>query len=396
VDSERLSRARKALTEAGFDLLVCRMPENILFLSGYWPLAGVSLLLLPLEAEPVCIVPTTEEEEAAATLGGIRCVTYPNGTLSAGDPQAAVARILAGEAGRAPARRVGVEGSFESMAPPVNAAEPILAVEAGSSQLRQAWPGCELRDATAILYELRARKTELEAGRIRVANEIAALGLAAFARSIRPGVRGVDLLAEVEHEIVVRGSGYKGTRHVRAFAQVSVGARETSLGYRPCEITTTRRLEAGEIALLELAVAADGYWSDRTRPCVAGEPTAEVLRLYNAVIRAQAEAVRAIKPGVRAGDVDAAARTVLESAGLGREFLHVTGHGIGFRYHEPIPLLAPGSTTTLEEGMTFSVEPGVYSARFGGIRIEDDVLVTPRGAEVLGPAAVEFQQAGAV
>jgi Xaa-Pro dipeptidase len=395
VDSDRISRVRKALGQAGVDLLVCGMPENVLFLSGYWPLTGDSILLFPVEADPVCIVPSTEEDEAASSLGGIRCVTYQSGTLAAGDPRVAIARILGEEARRLPARAVGIEGSFESMSPPVNAAEPTLTAGMVVAQLRQAFPRSELKDATGTLYELRARKTDQEANRIRIANEIAAFGLAAFQRHVAPGLRGVDLRAEVEREVVVRGSGYRGTRHVRAFAQVSGGPRETALGYRPCEITSTRRLASGDVALLELAVTADGYWSDRTRAFVAGEPTAEMGRLFEVVIRAQDAAIQAVKPGVRAGDVDTAARAVMEEAGLGREFLHVTGHAIGFRYHEPIPVLAPGSQTTLEVGMTFTVEPGVYSGHFGGIRVEDNVLVTPSGAEVLGPVGTFFQRSGA-
>jgi len=362
------------------------MPENVLFLSGYWPLSGVSILLFPVDADPVCIVPGTEEQEATAGLSGIRCIAYPAGTLASGDPQAAVRRTLAEQAARLRVRKVGIEGSFESMAPPVNAAEPSFPTEAGFAQLRDAFPGSELKDATGLLYELRALKTDQEAERIRIVNEIAAFGLAAFARHVQPGVRGVDVLAEVERELVVKGTGYRGARHVRAFAQVGTGTAETSVGYRPCEISSTRRLEAGDIALLELAVTADGYWSDRTRPFVAGKPTAEQIRLFDLVVRARDAAVHAIRPGVRAGQVDAAARAVLVEAGLGTEFLHITGHGTGFRYHEPIPIIAPGSEAVLEVGMVFSVEPGVYSPRFGGIRIEDNVLIRPGGADVLGPS----------
>ena len=237
-----------------------------------------------------------------------------------------------------------------------------------------------------MLYALRARKTGAEIERIRIANEIAAMGLAAFESHVKPGVRGVDLLAAVEHEVVVRGTGYRGVRHVRAFAQVSTGPAETAVGYRPCEISTTRRLEPGEIALLELAVTADGYWSDRTRPCAAGEPTAEMVRRFDLIVRAQDAAIHAITPGVRAAEVDEAARAVIPEAGLGRDFVHVTGHGTGFKYHEPIPVIAPHEEATLDVGMVFTVEPGVYSQRFGGIRVEDNVVTLPGGGEVLGPA----------
>ena len=373
------------MRQAGLNLLACRMPENVLLLSGYWPLTGVSILLFPIDADPICILPSTEEQEAAFSLGGMRYITYPDGTLAAGNPEAAITKILTEQAVRLRPLRVGMEGSFATMAPPVNAAEPAFPTKAGEAQLRKAFAASQLEDATGMLYDLRARKTEEEVARIRIANEIASFGLAAFASRVLPGVRGVDLLAEVEHEVTVRGTGYHGTRHVRAFAQVATGPVETAAGYRPCEISTTRRLEAGDIALLELAVTADGYWSDRTRPCVAGEPSTEMIRLLNVVVRAQEAAIHAIRPGIRAGQVDQAARAIIEDAGLGNEFLHVTGHGIGFRYHEPIPIIAPHGEAVLDVGMVFSVEPGVYSNRFGGIRIEDDLLVMPGGAEVLGP-----------
>ena len=168
---------------------------------------------------------------------------------------------------------------------------------------------------------------------------------------------------------------------------MAVGAGETALGYRPMEISTSRRLAPGEIALLELGVVVDGFWSDRTRPRVAGEATAEQRRLCGLVAQAQEAAVQRIRPGVPAVEVDKAARSVLQNAGLGREFLHITGHGTGFRYHEPFPVIGPLSETILEEGMVFSVEPGIYAASLGGIRLEDDVLVGPGGAEVLGPFA---------
>ena len=129
----------------------------------------------------------------------------------------------------------------------------------------------------------------------------------------------------------------------------------------------------------------DGYWADRTRVRVAGTLTDEQVRVYDTVKRAQEAAIAAIRPGAVAGDVDAAARAIIEEAGYGKEFLHITGHGLGFGYHESGPVLAPGATHLLEEGNLTSVEPGIYFAPFGGIRIEDDVLVTATGAEVFGP-----------
>ena len=151
------------------------------------------------------------------------------------------------------------------------------------------------------------------------------------------------------------------------------------------EITTARKRCSGDPALLELGVVADGYWSDRTRAKVAGKPNNHQEMPFHLVIQAQEAAIKAIKPGVLSEDVDETARSVLRDAGYAGEYLHVTGHGVGFRHHEPIPLIAPNGKIQLEAGMVHSVEPGIYSPEWGGVRFEDDVVVTVSGSEVLGP-----------
>jgi Xaa-Pro dipeptidase len=166
---------------------------------------------------------------------------------------------------------------------------------------------------------------------------------------------------------------------------VAVGAEESAVGYRPNEVSTRRRLESGDVALLELGVVADGYWADRTRVRVAGVPTDEQGKVFETVRRAQAAAAAAIRPGISGAEVDEAARSIIRDAGYGGFFPHITGHGLGFAYHEARPKLAPGETALLEEGMITSVEPGVYFEPCGGFRIEDDVLVTANGSETFGP-----------
>jgi Xaa-Pro aminopeptidase len=135
--------------------------------------------------------------------------------------------------------------------------------------------------------------------------------------------------------------------------------------------------------MIELAVVADGYWSDLTRVVIAGEPTKKQREVYTVVLEAQKAAIEKMRPGVIFSEVDNAARQVIERAGYGQHFVHITGHGIGFRYHEFIPLLAPQAKGKLAAGMASSVEPGIYIPDWGGIRIEDNIVVTEDEPEYL-------------
>lgn len=388
---ERLERVKAAMTAQGLDALICRLPENVLFLSGYWPMVGMTFLIFPLDGEPVSVLPLCDEREAEADIWHGEIVTFPFGILTATDPYAAVAGALRARHAEGQWRRVGFEGSFETIAPAWNAAEHAILAGVTIQVLRETLPGAELVDATDFLHTLRATKTPWEVEKFRRTNEIATFGLAAFYDGVTVGASGVELVAAVESAILTQGTGYHGARRVRAFAQVSTGAAETAEGFRPMVISTSRKLETGELALLELGVVADGYWCDRTRVRVAGAATPRQRAVYEAVIAAQDAALAAVRAGVTAGHIDAAARQVIRAAGFEEGFCHVTGHGVGFRYHEPVPCLAPGDPLVLEPGMLHSVEPGVYLPDLGGIRVEDNVVVTESGADLLAPYRREME-----
>jgi Xaa-Pro aminopeptidase len=139
----------------------------------------------------------------------------------------------------------------------------------------------------------------------------------------------------------------------------------------------------------DFGVILSGYCSDRTRTVHMGRPSGEVRRMYEAVREAQAASIATVRAGVSVGEVDRAARKVLKTHGLARHFTHSTGHGVGLEIHEP-PRIAAGQAETLLPGMVITVEPGVYIAGSGGVRIEDMVLVTERGCEVLTPTSKEL------
>jgi Xaa-Pro dipeptidase len=384
-NQERLDRMRRAMEAERLDALALRLPENVLLLSGFWPMIGASVLVFPREGRPVCAIPHCYEYEASLALWEAEAAYFRYGVLDAPEPGSAIRDILAAAARGKGWRRVGYEADFEVVAPSWNSGEAQVPAARTREIYRAAFERAELVDVSSLLQVQRRRKTAYEIAKIRIASEISTIGLEAFERLAIAGRSGVELAAEVEREIMARGTGHLGAFRVRAYAQVATGPDETAVGYRPNEVSTLRRLERGDVALLELGVVADGYWADRTRVRVAGEPTEDQSKVFDTVRRAQAAAAAAIRPGVSGAEVDEAARSIIRDAGYGAYFPHITGHGVGFGYHESMPKLAPGETAALEEGMVTSVEPGVYCKPCGGFRIEDDVLVTPNGSETFGP-----------
>jgi len=137
-------------------------------------------------------------------------------------------------------------------------------------------------------------------------------------------------------------------------------------------------------------VVVDGYWADRTQVRVAGKPDSRQKAIFEIVKPAQDAAISRIKAGQRAGAIDRAAREYIAKAGYEKQFVHITGHGIGFRYHEPIPIIWPDNNLILEKGMVSTIEPGIYFSEMGGIRLEDDIVITEKGFEVLGPFESEL------
>lgn len=153
----------------------------------------------------------------------------------------------------------------------------------------------------------------------------------------------------------------------------------------PHQRPSARELKAGDLVLLDFGAAFEGYRADTTRMAVIGEPSARQLEIHDLVLRAHDAGIEAVRAGVTTGDVDAAARKVIVAAGLGDRFFHRVGHGLGLEAHED-PSLDPGSNTVLEPGMVFTIEPGVYIPLWGGVRIEDDVVVEATGCRVLTKA----------
>lgn len=225
-----------------------------------------------------------------------------------------------------------------------------------------------------IENELRCIKDADEIAETRKAVQIAGRGLDFLRATLRPDQTERDVAYELEH--AMRKIGAAGV----AFpAIIAAGDRAALPHYRPGD----RKVGDYDHLLIDWgAQMHSGYKSDLTRTLVFGKPSAKFAKVYNTVLEAQKQAIALIRPGTKCGDVDKAARGYIADQGFGKRFGHGLGHGIGTFIHEQ-PRFSPGSTTELKPGMIVTVEPGIYLPGWGGVRIEDDVLVTKDGCEVL-------------
>jgi Xaa-Pro aminopeptidase len=223
-------------------------------------------------------------------------------------------------------------------------------------------------------------KDSAEILRIRRAVELGARLFQTACQNIRPGVPEVEVAAAMEFE--ARRAGADGMSFPTILA---AGARSAVIHGR----ASSARIPKRGFVVCDFGVILAGYCSDRTRTVHVGQPSKQARELYDAVLEAQLAAIAAVGPGVSAGEVDAAARNVLRKRKLARYFTHSTGHGLGLEIHES-PRVAAGQSQKLEPGMVITIEPGAYVPGKWGVRIEDVVVVTPSGCEVLSPTDKEL------
>jgi Xaa-Pro dipeptidase len=355
-------------------------PDELLMLCGYFPFWGASLLIYFADAEPILFIPQIEPTDHIPA--GLRVQEYPWGDLKCVDPYSVLVAAVGNELAKAKIKveSVGMNPSAARTSLPIQAAEQIPMPEgfAGLLSTFAAKPNANRQTAFADLY---LRKTPEEAGAIRLANRVANVGLQAFFANLQPGISEAEVAAAVESAIY-REIGHDDIFHSRGWVMVQSGPNSACAGR--FNRSTGRRLESGDLVLIELATCVNGYWSDLTRTAAVGSPKPEVEEILSIVRDAQQTAIDGIRPGVSAGHIDALARDKIAAAGLSSYFTHHTGHHVGFRYHDPGFLILPGESSMLEPGMVVTIEPGVYvPERGGGARIEDNILVTESGHEVL-------------
>ncbi len=223
-----------------------------------------------------------------------------------------------------------------------------------------------------LVARLRIIKDELELQRLRAANHLAAEGAKFVKARLKPGRTEKQVSAELAHFFNTKGDGI-------AFELIIAAGPHSAF---PHHICSDYRMKAGEPVVCDIGATWEGYRSDLTRTYTIGKIRGSFSKVYNIVEKAQKEGIRRIKPGVTAESVDLASRKVISKHGYGKTFVHSTGHGVGIDIHED-PRVGPGIKDRLKAGMVITVEPGIYLPGQFGVRIEDTLLVTPTGSDLL-------------
>jgi Xaa-Pro aminopeptidase len=356
----RLARLRASLAASALDALVVTHPANQRYLTSHAGSAGV-VVVTP-DAVDLLVDARYQEAVRARQDGPHAC---PGLRLRhvAGSYDDALADCLGSLAGGAVA--------FE-------ARHVTVAAHEGWCRRLGAFAG-RLRPTERVVETLRAVKDGFELDCLtRAAAGLSPVAAAAFA-AVRPGVAERDVAGVIE--TALREAGFERP----SFETIVASGPNSAL---PHHRAGDRKLQRGDLVVLDFGGVLDGYCSDLTRTVSVGPPAEDVRRFYAVVLAAQQAAIGAVGPGVETSAVDRAARAVLEQAGLGEAFGHGTGHGLGLEVHEEPRLSRTMSGATpppnpLQPGMVVTIEPGAYLPGWGGVRIEDDVVVTSQGCDVL-------------
>ncbi|HEY4914350.1 MAG TPA: Xaa-Pro peptidase family protein [Candidatus Dormibacteraeota bacterium] len=347
-----LQDLRAWMVRHNLDAAYITKPVSIAYLTGFHAEPFERLMALAVRPDrATLIVPAIEREKASRDAEQAEIVSWRDGE----DGYALVRAALDG------CSEVGVEKEHLT----VQAAEMLLARTTAR----------ETVDASPEIRRLRRIKNQEEIDKLARAGSITDAVTDHVLGVIRPGQTELEVSVIIGAAIGEHG----GTLSFESLVQS--GPNSALPHMRP----TSRKLAEGDFVLLDFGGAFDGYRADTTRMAVVGEPTERHKEIHGLVLAAHDAAIAAVRAGTTTGSVDAAARQLIDAAGMGDLFFHRVGHGLGLEAHED-PSLDPGSATVLEAGMVFTIEPGIYIPGWGGVRIEDDVVVERSGCRLLTKA----------
>ena len=373
-DDHKLERVRTLMAERELDALVVRAPDNVVYLSNYWPMKGYDAVVFGRDGHITLAALEPQADDAARTAWteDIRLFAgyHPD------DPRPPVARAV--EVAQAAVQergyeRIGLELSLGTQASDRMVGEPTTYTH----DWFHAW-GMQVEDAAPLLAEARAIKTEQEVERMRLANELAALAMEHVHERSRPGMKESEAAALWEGFVHGAGTGFDGRVELaRGFALVWSGP-----GIRTFTATGDRPVREHEPTLFEIWVCVDGYWCDHTKNLCPGALTAEYDALLELLLSTLDAAVAHCRPGASLAELDRLIRAQLAEGGYPGQPSHPIAHGVGARAHEP-PYAHQAGGGEVREGMVLAIEPGAYWDGGGGLRVEDNYLITADGAEKL-------------
>ena len=370
-DDAKLDRVRAMMRERGLDALVVRAPDNVVYLTSFWGMKGFDAVVFPADGEPtlICLEPSRADAERSAWTSDLRLF----GGYDERDPRPPALRALDIAAAAAEQyEAIGIELSLGTQAADRMIGEPTTYPKAWFDAFPHA------QDATPLLNEARALKTPQEVERMRLANEIAAAAMEHVQGVIRPGMTEAQVASEWLGFVHGEGTGWGGKVDLAyGFALVWSGP-----GIRTFTATTDRTVVEGEPTLFEIWVCADGYWADHTKNLVPGELSERYRELEAGLLGVYDDAVAFCSPGASLPELDRRIRAGIAEIGFPGQPTHPICHGVGARAHEP-PYAHQAGGGEIAEGMVLAIEPGCYWEKGGGLRVEDNFLITAAGAEKL-------------
>ncbi|MFJ7950303.1 M24 family metallopeptidase [Lysinibacillus sp. NPDC096418] len=342
------------LLEHDIDAAFITTPDNVFYVSGFKSNPHERLLgvMIFKEAEPFLICPQMEIPDAKAAGWTYEVV----GHQDTQDSMVVLANAI---------KARGVN-------PTTFAIEKTHLIVERLEALQHLFPQASYVRLDEKINAMRVIKDETELTKLRKAAELADYAIEIGCKEIAEGKTEIEILTAIENAIQEKGCKM-------SFETMVLSGPKTA---SPHGTPGTRKIQKGDMVLFDLGVIYDGYCSDITRTVAFGEPSEAQKDIYNTVLAANMNAIAAVKPGVRAMDLDKIARDTITDAGYGEYFTHRLGHGLGISVHE-FPSITGSNDMTMKAGMVFTIEPGVYKADVTGVRIEDDVVVTKDGVEVL-------------
>jgi Xaa-Pro aminopeptidase len=346
---------KKAFKENGFDGYLIFNSTNQLYFLGF---PGSTTLFVPADGESTVYVYGVNYEQAKAMGKGFNVQLVK--------PEENFFVKIAKQAQNCGVKKLAVDAlGVESWRALINEFPSVGAVEVNGS----------------FVQELRKVKDKQEIEYMRKAGELTSEGMQAAYEAVKAGAKETEVAAEIEYAMRKRGSGST------AFESIVASGACSAFPHGGC---TNREIRIGDLVVVDIGATFNYYCSDMTRTLIAGKPSAKQQKIYRIVQTAQENAFQTIKAGALVADVDASARKVIVEAGYGEYFVHRLGHGVGLEVHE-LPTLSANSKDALATGNVVTDEPGIYLPGYGGVRIEDTVLVQRDGGEKLttGPYSLE-------